>query len=447
MQLRRYFLTILSLSLPRSDILAWSYVFLLTLAVAVSMVSATPFPADDHFFFQEFIEKLAGGTLDLSIPGFHGMNIVAVPWYWITRSPIAQIEFQMFSGTLIPLFAFLAGRSLFRSTWHGIVFASIMAMMPFLSFSSLRGWMVATYHCLILLTLLGAGLRAKWLAGRGISQEEGSVRAVVRSFFAGGGWMWLPFGFSLISLPFAAALLPLLIVLTGDSRKPLHRRYDQVILGLSVPAAYLLIQFLQAGRISVGVHEEFDAVGVWQGPVGMVKNAAHALQMLFSVHNFYLPNPAKTAQGNLMHTTPILIFLGLFGLLSPKDYFNPTSSASGGLRVARGLPLALLLGFLIGIGLNVAIDHMDHFYMETGILFLLLAALPVLKKHPLWIPIALATLHFQWLYFYLQFKDVFLLGQSFFLVPLFVDAAFIIWIASHLKEAGNICKNIVLPRR
>ncbi|MEK7591480.1 MAG: hypothetical protein AAB489_04730 [Patescibacteria group bacterium] len=408
------------MSLSRSDLLAWGYIFLLVLAVAIGMVSATPFPTDDHFFFQEFIEKLAGGTLDLSISGFHGMNIVAVPWYWITRSPIAQIEFQMFSGMLIPLFAFLAGRALFRSTWHGIIFATIMAMMPFLSFSSLRGWMVATYHCLILLTLFLAAIRSRWT--------------------------WLPFGFSLISLPFAAALLPLLIVLTADNTKPLYRRYDQVILGLSIPVVYLLMQFLQAGKIHVGVHEEFDAVGVWQGPAGMIRNAAHALQMLFSVHNFYFPNPAKTAQGNLMHTTPILIFLGLFSLLSPKDYFNPTSSASGGLRGARGLSLALLLGFLIGIGLNVAIDHMDHFYMETGILFLILASLPVLRKHPLWIPIVLATLHFQWFYFYLQFKDVFLLGKSFFLVPLFVDAAFILWLSLHLKEAVNICKNIVLPR-
>ena len=248
-------------------------------------------------------------------------------------------------------------------------------------------------------------------------------------------WTWLPFGFSLISLPFAAALLPLLIVLTADNKKSLYRRYDQVILGLSIPAAYLFIQFLQAGRIHVGVHEEFDAVGVWQGPIGMARNAAHALQMLFSVHNFYFPNPAKTAQGNLMHTTPVLVFLGLFSLFSPKEYFK-----------GRLFPLALLLGFLMGIGLNVAIDHMDHFYMETGILFLILAALPVLKKHPLWIPIALATLHFQWFYFYLQFKDVFLLGTSFFLLPLFVDSAFLAWLLLHLKETGNMCKNTFFAR-
>src|SRR3989338_4281178 len=118
------------MKLSRNYLLAWGYVLLLTVTVCFSMLAATPQPADDHFFFQKFIETLAGGKLDLSIPGFHGMNMVAVQWYLLTRSPIAQIEFQMLSGVLIPLLAFLAGRSLFKSAWHGIVFATIMAMMP-----------------------------------------------------------------------------------------------------------------------------------------------------------------------------------------------------------------------------------------------------------------------------------------------------------------------------
>ena len=392
------------MKLSRNDALAWGYITLLTAAVAISMLSATPNPADDHFIFQHFIETLAAGKLDLSIPGFHGMNIVAVPWYLITRSPIAQIEFQMFSGILIPLFAFIAGRKLFQSTWHGIVFASAMAMMPFLSFSSLRGWMVATYHCLVLLTIIGAAYRAKWT--------------------------WIPLGFSIISLPFAAALIPLVMVATGDKKKPLVLRYPQVMLGLAIPVIYLAIQILQAGKIHVGVHEEFDAVGVWKGPFGMALNAAHGLQMMFSVHNYYFVDPAKTALGNMMHTTPVLVFLGLFGLFAPKQYFKD-----------RWFPIVLLLGFLIGIGLNVAIDHMDHFYMETGLLFLILAALPVLHRHPLWVPIALATLHFQWFYFYLQFHEVFQLNYWFFLVPAVVDLAFLLWVGTHLRETAKIVQN------
>lgn len=390
---------------PR-DLLPWAYVSLLVGAVAFSMLNAQIAPRDDHFLYQAFIEKLARGTLDLSIPGFHGMNILTVPWYWIRRSPLAQIEFQMLSGMLLPLFAFLAGRGLFRSTWHGIVCATIIALMPFLSFSSLRGWMVAVYNVLFFLTIVLAAQRSRFT--------------------------WIPFGFSVISLPFAIALFPLLAALTPPP-SPLRQaqgdrmagvwRYRQMLLGLAIPAVYVALQLLQTGRIGIGVHTEYTALGVWAGPERVFLNIAHALQMLFSVHNYYFPDPALTAPGNLMHTTPVLIFLGLFALLAGREFVRE-----------QKLRIALLLGATIGIGLNVVIDHMDHFYMETGIFFLILAALPVLQRYPLWIPLALATLHFQWFYFFLQFQEPFGLTWTFFAVPALVDASFALWCLVHPRQ-------------
>lgn len=395
---------------PNQDVLAWLYIILLVLAVGFGMLAATPSPNDDYFYYQKFIEILASGRLDLSIPGFHGMNMVAVPWYLVTRSPLTQIHVQMLSGVFIPLLAFLAGRRMFRSTWDGVVFATIMAMMPFLSFSSLRGWMVATYHCLVLITLFGAARNARWTG--------------------------IPLGLSIISLPFAVAIIPLLVALTPSSKKPLWRRYPQILIGISIAGAYVLLQVWQTGHVNVGVHQEFSVVSVWQGPKGMLLNMGHALQMLFSIHNFYFPNPAKTALGNLMHTTPILIFLGLFGLLSPKQYFREHT-----------LPIALFLGALIGIGLNVGLDHMDHFYMETGILFLILAALPVLRFHPFWLPLVIATLHFQWLYFYLQFKENFTLTPAFFAVPILVDVAFAVFCLVSLPKIRSIFLNTFSQHR
>ncbi len=390
---------------PR-DLLPWAYVLLLVGAVAFSMLSAQIAPRDDHFLYQAFIEKLAHGTLDLAIPGFHGMNILTVPWYWIRRSPLAQIEFQMLSGMLLPLFAFLAARGLFRSTWHGVVFATIIALMPFLSFSSLRGWMVAAYNVLFFLTIVLAAQRSRFT--------------------------WIPFGFSVISLPFALALLPLLAVLTPPS-SPLRQaqgdrvavfwRYRQLFLGLAIPAVYVALQLLQTGRVGIGVHTEYTALGVWAGPERIFLNLAHTLQMLFSVHNYYFPDPALTAPGNLMHTTPVLIFLGLFALLAGREFIRE-----------QKLCIALLLGAIIGIGLNVVIDHMDHFYMETGIFFLILAALPILQRYPLWIPLALATLHFQWFYFFLQFQKPFGLTWAFFAVPALIDASFAFWCLVHPRQ-------------
>lgn len=389
----------LFMKLSRQDLLTWSYIALLVLAVGYSMFfDAVPAPNDDHEFYQKFIETLASGRLDLSIPGFHGMNMVAVPWYLISRSPLAQIHVQMFSGVLIPLLAFLAGRSIFKSTWYGVIFATIMAMMPFLAFSALRGWMVATYHCLVLLTIVGAARNAKWT--------------------------WLPFGLAITSLPFAVALVPLLIVLTPRSKKPLWIRYHQILLGLGFAALYVLVQIWQTGTISIGVHQEYGVISVWKGPEGMFLNAMHGLQMMFSIHNFYFPDAAKTALGNLVHTSPLLIFLGLFAFIAHKEYFPRD----------RMLALALFAGAVIGIGLNVALDHMDHFYMETGILFLIMASLPVLKRYPLWIPLVLLTLHFQWLYFYLQFKGSFSLTYGFFAAPIVIDLALLLFCVAALPR-------------
>ena len=147
----------------------------------------------------------------------------------------------------------------------------------------------------------------------------------------------------------------------------------------------------------------------------MFLNAAHSIQILFSVHNYYFIDPAKTGHGNMLHTSPLLVMLGIFALIAHKEYFKNAWFA-----------LSLFLGFAIGIGLNIALDHMDDFYMQTGVYFIMFAALPVLKKYPLWIPLVLATLQFQWLYFYLQFGKVFALGPSFFVVPVLVDIAFVV---------------------
>ncbi|MCK5016286.1 MAG: hypothetical protein KAS32_04365 [Candidatus Peribacteraceae bacterium] len=377
----------------------WPIILLLTIGLAVGMYSATPLLLDDHFYYQKFINTLAGGKFDLSILGFHGSDILAVPFHWIRKSPISQIEFQALCSLLLPLLAFLAGKSLFRSNIHGILLSVIITMMPFISFVYLRGWTGSSYMCLMLLTIYGASTKAKWT--------------------------WLAWSFAILTKPFAFALFPLIVTLTPKS-KSIFKRWKQVILGLSVVLTYLIIQYIQAGHIVVGTHSGVTEINVLQGPIRMLMNTAHSLQILFSVHNYYYPNPALTGAGNMMHTTPILIFLGLFNLLAP------TKDSS-----SRSLNRALLAGALIGIGMNIPLDHMDHFYMQAGILIMIIAAIPMLIKYPIWIPIVLATLHFQWLYFYLQFQNTFQIGNVFFTVPLIVDILFLLYCLLNYKKIIN----------
>lgn len=382
----------------RERLLPWFYVGGLVAVTGFVMMFATPRPQDDHFYYQQFIETLASGRLDLSIPGFHGMNILSVPWYWMTHSSLTQIHVQMLAGVLLPIVAFLVARRMFRSNYEGVLFASIIALMPFLSFSALRGWMVAVYNVLFFLTILGA--------------------------FRGAWWTGIVWAFALTSLPFAIALFPLIIVIWPKKRTKQWWRGCCIAcgLGIGLAALYVLVQILQTGDITVGVHKEMTAFNIWQGPQRIFLNIAHAVQILFSVHNYYFVDPVRTGHGNMLQTSPVLMVLGLFSFFASREYYRD-----------RCLPLALMAGATIGIGLNTLLDHMDHFYMETGVFFLILAALPVLRKYPVWISIVLGTLHFQWFYFFLQHGEVFQLGWWFFAIPAFVDLCFIGYVFSHWR--------------
>jgi len=388
-------------SARRTVVFAWGFVALLSAGLLVSLLRATPYPLDDHFLYQSFIEALAGGKLDLTIQGFHGSDFFAVPWHLISKSATSQIEFQLFAALLIPLSAFLAGKTLYRSNADAIFLTCVLAMMPFVLFVGLRGWTGSAYMCLMLLSIACAR-RIPIMAG-------------------------ILIAFAILTKPFAIALLPLLLVLNPSKKKRL------LLFAVGIPVLYVALQYLQVGQVLVGAHSGYDQLSVWQEPQRIFLNLAHSLQILFSVHNYYFVDPALTGPGNLMHTTPLLIFLGLFGLFG-----KGTSDQSSSIKKV------LLFGAIIGIGLNAALDHMDHFYMQAGILCLIIAAIPLLKKYPLWIPIVIATLHFQWFYFFLQYGDLFQLDISFFLVPTIIDLIAVLYIVLNPKKLwvsfAELCK-------
>lgn len=374
--------------LKKTTGISLTIVLLLTVAVLVALTAAHPLGAGDHTYYQAFVESLARGTLDLSIPGFHGSDLFAVPWYWISHSPIAQIHALLVWACLLPLLGFFAGRAIYKSNFEGVLLAAILAMMPFISFVGFRGWTGPAYWGLMLLSII-----------------------LIRRFPALAG---LSLALAILTKPFAVALIPLLLVLSP--RGSVLRRYGWLLPAIGLPALYVAWQYFTVQQIYLGVHTDIGLWGLWVGWERLFLNATHAFQMLFSVHNYFYPNPALTGAGNMLHTTPLLVFLGLFALLSPSVYFQD-----------KWLPLAFLLGAAGGIALNVPLDHMDHFYMEAGVLLLILAALPALKKHPLWIPLVLLTLHFQWFYFFLEYRRPFQMSPVFFVVPVAADILCILW--------------------
>jgi hypothetical protein len=402
-----------------SQLSAWIVVLILTAALAIGLLGASPAPQDDHFLYQRFVESVASGHPDFGIPGFHGTDWLGVIVFLITKSPIAQIHGLLIAALLLPALGYLAGKSLYKDEFSGLMLAGILTMMPFVSFVLFRGWTGAGYWMLMLLTVIGA-TRKSW-------------------------WTGIPWALAILTKPFAIVLFPVIVALSGKQSESLwlkfvpeswfaHRRKYPApwitALGIVVVlvAAYLIAQYVAAGRIFVGAHDGLTPTTAVQGPSRIFLNLAHSLQILFSVHNYYFVDPALTGPGNMLHTTPVLMFLGMFGLFAPTKYFRD-----------RGLPTALLTGAIAGLVLNSLLDHMDHFYMEASVFLLILAALPVLKAHKLWIPVVVATLHFQWFYFWLQYQEGFALTSLFWLVPLIVDVCFAAWWGyTYAREKGAV---------
>lgn len=191
---------------------------------------------------------------------------------------------------------------------------------------------------------------------------------------------------------------------------PFHKAGVPVVVAIALAAAYVLLQYMQVGHIIVGAHAELNQSNVIQGFGRIVLNVAHAAQILFSVHNYYFPDPSLTGAGNMMHTTPIFVFLALFALLIPARDANVSFPR-----------LPLLYGTIMAFGLNALLDHMDHYYMESGLYLLIFAAVPMMIRYPIWIPVAFGTLHFQWLYFFLEFRDLYALHPIIFVIPITVD--------------------------
>lgn len=387
-------------------ILAPRFVVILLMAViTATFAQAGMFPMDDHFNYQKFIETLASGQLDLSIPGFHGSDFLATVLHLIFPSDVSQIAFQIFAAILLPLCAYMAGKVLFKSKAEVVVFVCILSLMPFIQFVALRGWTGPAYWDLMLLSIAAAPV-----------------------------WPYMAavlIALAILTKPFAVALLPLLFVLQAKKRTQKQRLYP-LIVTLALCGLYLVTQYMQVGHIIIGSHSELNQSNVWQGPGRVLLNLAHSLQILFSVHNYYYPDPALTGAGNMMHTTPVLIFLGLWALFSGEKA-----------KQANAMRKALGIGVGVGLGLNALLDHMDHFYMEAAVLCFIIAAVPVLWKNKLWMPLVLATLHFQWLYFYLEYQDPFLLNWSFFLMPAFVDMFFVLYCVRHRQEVQTTMNSLL----
>jgi hypothetical protein len=385
------------------------HVILLSGAMLISLSSATINPLDDHFFYQQFIETLAEGRVDFSNPGFHGASFLAVFIYLATGSSYANIYFQLLCASLLVPMGYIAVSSLLKDKVSGLFFAYIMAMSPFFFFLSFRGF---TFSSFTLFMFISIYLYTK------------------KSVF-----LWLPLGISFLIKPFSIALTPLFLFWPSPDNKKIQWRSPWVQIGIALlfPVIYIIAEYMQIGRILIGANPDMDQTTVFASG-RILLNVVHGIQMLFSVHNYYFPDPSMTGPGNLVHSSPILMFLGVFTLLYPRMFWKNS-------RYVWGLRLSVCMAY----ALASLLDHMDHFYMQTTVLLLVISSIAALRKFPLLIPLVLATLHFQWLYAYLNFKGVFSVTYTIFALPILVDILFVMWCALEWPRVKEFLSGKALP--
>lgn len=374
----------------------WAYIGAMVASIAIAM-TGIGFVHEwrmDYAFYQGFAESVARGQFDLSIPGFHGVDFLTAIWFWVSGSPNAHIHLQLVSNLLLPIVAFLAARSLYKSDIAGVLFAGVITISPFISMVYITGYTQAANILLFLLALYAAHEKKQWA--------------------------WLPWAFAILTKPFALILLPFFVQKKKRERGVLM--YVNLVLGLAVPALYWLAQYLQIGHIIIGVHPELNEVSIWTRGMKLLGNIAYAIQDIFSMHNFHYGNPGATPMESLVHVSPLLVMLGIFAFLAPQKYFADR-------WMHRSLLLAAFLGFAL-----TSLVSINDYYMQFFILMVVLASLPVLEAHPAWIPFVLVTSVYQWFYLVLQYREHTTFGWQLFLPMIVVPGLFLVWCWKHRKK-------------
>ena len=161
-------------------------------------------------------------------------------------------------------------------------------------------------------------------------------------------------------------------------------------MGLAIPVIYVVVQYLQIGRIWIGVHRNLSASTVFsltRFPIEVM----HTISFIFSVHDYNPINPAYV--GRLFHVTPIVTFFAIANLLYPKLHFKSKAMFFG---IAFSAFMAFTLPALVVVG-----GTADPFSLEPLALFFIIVSSITFAKYRryFWLVIVLSS--FQFFYCYL----------------------------------------------
>ncbi|MDO8495068.1 MAG: hypothetical protein Q7S32_00885 [bacterium] len=140
--------------------------FIVAGAMAVMLVYfllANPVLNDDGFHYEGFAESAAQGKIDFkNFYGFQGLSFLAVPIFWITHSSISIIITSIILYLLSLPLAYIIGREYYKDDRAGIIFMSLILLMPYVYTTMMRGFQEAALLFFILLILYGSIKKKAW---------------------------------------------------------------------------------------------------------------------------------------------------------------------------------------------------------------------------------------------------------------------------------------------
>lgn len=336
----------------------WSQVVFLMLLLLGLVLSTNITQFDDGAVYQKFVEKTAGGEIDLSLPGFHGADFLAVIIFWFTKSPLSVYILDIILAIgAVPLF-YLLGREVFKNDKLGLFLSYAYILMPLEYLNMFRGGHQTAF---IFFFVLGLYLLVK-----------------------GNFWSWLVIGFSYIIKPYAIFAAPFFVY---------KKKYKELVLSLIIPIVYVIVQMAQAGRVVIGVHSDLGASSFF-GIKNSILNLIYAIQNLFSVHNYSpLSNVYLT---DMSHISVVLVVLALIGVFGYKEYFSD-----------KKLFWIILISAILGLGGASVMEYIDMWRLIVFYVMAIMLSMPVIKKYNFFIPITVGISGFQFLYGFLFYQSVF----------------------------------------
>jgi hypothetical protein len=276
---------------------------------------------------------------------------------------------------------YLVVKEIYQNEWWGVMAAYLYVLMPFEFFNALRGGHQTLHFAL--------SLWAIYLLFRNKKSN------------------WLVLGLAHITRPFSVLFLPFYIY---------KKRIKDFVLSLILPAIYVVWQYLQIGKIMMGQHPD-TTVQQFFSLKRFFLNIFYGIQSYFSVHNFSPFN--NLYDMDMVHLSPLIAVFAVLGIFYYKKYF-----------IDRKIFLTLFSFTTISFLLPCLFYHLDMWYLGIFNLALIFLALPVLDQFRRFWPLVVFTFSYQFFYFFLSYKKLFVWPEIVFIIPALIFAVSLVFYLS-----------------